>query len=176
LSVMARGSRQTHWPDAYAQMAVVLGPLLGPAVKSAILLLMVNAAVLGTTAISLSSAWAWAEVKGWDHSLQKRFSEAPGFYITYIVAVLLAAGVVLIPQAPLQLIIIGVQVLAGLVLPSAIVFLQLLLNDKELLGAEWVNKRWNNIINWTIIAMLFVLSAILAAQVIVPEVMNHLFQ
>ena len=72
------------------------------------------------------------------------------------------------PRAPLQLIILGVQVLAGIMLPSAIIFLQLLLNDKELLG-EYVNKRWNNIVNWTIIIVLFALSLILAAQVVAPN-------
>jgi len=75
---------------------------------------------------------------------------------------------VLMPGAPLQLIILGVQVLAGIMLPSAIIFLQLLLNDKELLR-EYVNKRWNNIVNWTIITVLFALSLILAAQVIAPN-------
>jgi hypothetical protein len=43
---------------------------------------MVNAAVLGTTAISLASAWAYGEVKGWEHSLHKKLWEAPGFYAT----------------------------------------------------------------------------------------------
>src|SRR6516165_9316849 len=70
--------------------------------------------------------------------------------------------------APWQLIILGVQVLAGIMLPSAIIFLQLLLNDKELLG-DYVNKRWNNIVNWTIIIVLFALSLILAAQVVAPN-------
>jgi len=158
-----------------AQMATLIGPRLGPIVKSALLLLMVNAAALGTTAISLSSAWAYAEVKGWDHSLQRKFKEAPGFYTIYILAVAAAAGVVLIPKAPLQLIIIGVQVLAGLILPSAIVFLQILLNDKELLGEQWVNKPWNNAINWVIIALLFILSAVLAVQVLLPSTSSHLF-
>jgi Mn2+/Fe2+ NRAMP family transporter len=132
---------------------------------------MVNAAVLGTSAISLASAWAYSEVMGWPHSLQKPIREAPGFYAVYVVAVGAAAGVVLIPNAPLQLIIVGVQVLAGLMLPSAIIFLQLLLNDRELLGERFVNKSWNNWINWTVIIVLFILSAVLAAQVMLP----HLF-
>ena len=63
-----------------AQMAVELGTIAGPIVRNVILLLMVNAAVLGTTAISLSSAWAYGEVRGWPHSLQKSVREAPGFY------------------------------------------------------------------------------------------------
>ena len=152
-----------------AQMANDLRPLVGEAIRIGILLLMINAAVLGTTAISLSSAWAYGEVKGWPHSLQKPVREAKGFYGTYVVCVAAAAAIVLIPRAPLQLIILGVQVLAGIVLPSAIIFLQLLLNDKELLGEKYVNKPWNNWVNWTIIIVLFILSLILAAQVVAPN-------
>ncbi len=152
-----------------AQMAGVLGPIMGPAVQYGLLLLMVNAAVLGATAITLASSWAFGEVMGWPHSLQRPIKEAPGFYGAYVGAIVAAAAIVLIPNAPLQLIILGVQVLAGLMLPSAIVFLQLLLNDRELLG-QYANKHWNNWINWTVITLLFVLSAVLAVQVLLPGV------
>jgi Mn2+/Fe2+ NRAMP family transporter len=155
-----------HFTDP-ARMAADLGTVVGPFVKHAILLLMINAAVLGATAISLSSAWAYGEVRQWPHSLQLAPREAPGFYSVYLACVAAAAAIVLIPQAPLQLIILGVQVLAGVMLPSAIIFLQLLLNDKELLG-ENANKPWNNAINWTIIVVLFALSVALAAQVAAP--------
>jgi Mn2+/Fe2+ NRAMP family transporter len=151
-----------------AQMAVALAPVCGAFVRNGLLLLMVNASILGSTAISLSSAWAYGEVKGWSHSLHKPIREAPGFYAVYVLCLLAAGGVVLIPGAPLQVIIVGVQVLAGVMLPSAVVFLQLLLNDRELLGDEFVNRPWNNVVNWTIIGLLFVLSLILAAQVIAP--------
>ena len=119
-------------------------------------------------AISLASAWAYGEVRGWPRSLEKPVREAPGFYGIYALSVLAAAGLVLIPRAPLQLIILSVQVLAGLMLPSAIVFLQLLLNDREMLGDRFVNKRWNNIVNWSIVVLLFVLSLLLAVQVAAP--------
>src|ERR1700678_1315024 len=152
-----------------AQLAMALGPLAGKFVCNGVLLLMVNAAVLGTTAISLASAWAYGEVKGWEHSLHKKLGEAPGFYATYMTCVGTAAAIVLIPHVPLQLVIISVQVFAGLILPSAIIFLQLLLNDRELLGDRWVNRPWNNYINWTIIVVLFALSLLLAAQVILPN-------
>jgi Mn2+/Fe2+ NRAMP family transporter len=152
-----------------AQMAVLLGAVFGPMVKNAVLLLMINAAVLGTTAISLSSAWAYGEVRGWAHSLQKPVREAPGFYAVYALCVMAAAAVVLIPGAPLQLIILSVQALAGLMLPSAIIFLQLLLSDRELLGERFVNRTWNNVVNWIIVALLFVLSLLLAAQVVAPR-------
>lgn len=155
-----------------AQMAEVLVPYLGTVVRNGILLLMVNAAVLGTMAISLASSWAYGEVMGWPHSLHKKISEAPRFYAFFIGAIMLAAAIVLIPKAPLQLIIVSVQVLAGLMLPSAIIFLQLLLNDRELLGADYVNKRWNNVINWTVIIILFILSVILAVQILLPGLIS----
>lgn len=154
--------------DDPAQMAVTIGRAYGPVVKYGCLFLMCNAALLGATAISLSSAWAYGEVRGWPSSLEHKVTAAPGFYGVYLASVSLAAGLVLIPGAPLQLIILGVQVLAGVMLPSAIVFLQLLLNDKELLGEQFVNKPWNNCVNWTIIIVLFALSLMLAAQVLAP--------
>ena len=151
-----------------AQMAADMAGFSGGAVRYGLLLLMINAAMLGTTAVSLSSAWAYGEVKGWPHSLHKKFWEAPGFYCAYILCICAAAGVVLIPGAPLQLIIVSVQVLAGIMLPAAIIFLQILLSDKELMG-EYVNKPWNNWLNWTIILVLFSLSLLLAAQVLLPN-------
>jgi len=154
--------------DDPAQMALALIPRIGHLGATVILLLMINAALLGATAISLSSAWACGEVMGWRISLQSKLSEAPQFYAAYAVCVAAAAGVTLIPGAPLQTIILGVQVLAGVMLPAAIVFLQLLLNDRELLGARFANRRWNNWVNWTVIAVLFALSFVLAAQVLLP--------
>jgi Mn2+/Fe2+ NRAMP family transporter len=163
----------THIPrfryDDPAKMFVAMGHLVGPFARNIMLLLMCNAAILGATAISLSSAWAYGEVKGWPSSLELPVREAKGFYGTYAACVALAAAIVLIPRAPLQLIILSVQALAGIMLPSAIIFLQLLLNDKELLTEKYVNKPWNNLINWTIIIVLFTLSLVLAAQVVAPN-------
>jgi Mn2+/Fe2+ NRAMP family transporter len=91
----------------------------------------------------------------------------------YILAVALATGLVLLPGAPLNVIILGVQVLAGIMLPSAIVFLNLLLNGKQVLngphGSQFLNKPWNNFVNWVIIIALFAMSGLLAAQVLLPQ-------
>ena len=100
--------------------------------------------------------------------MHKKVSEAKGFYGTYALCVGAAAAIVLIPRLPLQLVIVSVQVFAGLILPSAIIFLQLLLNDRALLGDRWVNKPWNNWVNWTIITILFALSLTLAAAQVLP--------
>ncbi len=155
-----------------AQMATALGPILGPVVRIGVPIMMVNAAILGATAISLSSSWAISEVRGWDHSLNRSIKDSPKFYIIYSLCVVTAAGLVLVPGAPLQVIIIGVQVLAGVILPPMLIFLQILLNDRQLLGPDFINKPWNNVVNWTIIIVLFLLSLILAAQVITPTLFS----
>lgn len=151
-----------------AQMATALVPTIGHAGRTLILVLMCNAALLGATAVSLSSAWAWGEVMGWRNTLQAKISEAPRFYALYALCVAAAAGVVLIPQAPLQVIVLAVQVLSGVVLPPVLVFLHLLVNDREMLGERFANRPWNNRVNWIVIGILFALSAVLAAQVLVP--------
>jgi Mn2+/Fe2+ NRAMP family transporter len=151
-----------------AQMAVALLPRLGRVGSGLLLLLMCNAALLGATAVSLSSAWAWGEVMGWRNTLQAKMSEAPQFYALYALCVAAAAAVVLIPEAPLQVIVLAVQVLSGVVLPPVLVFLHLLVNDREMLGERFANRRWNNWVNWAVITVLFALSVVLAAQVLVP--------
>jgi Mn2+/Fe2+ NRAMP family transporter len=154
--------------DDPAQMASALEPVIGRVGRIAVLMLMLNAAVLGATAISLSSAWAWGEVMGWKNTLQARLSEAPAFYSAYAICTAAAAALTLVPGAPLQAIILWVQVLAGIMLPAAIVLLQLLLNDREMLGARFVNRPWNNAVNWTVIVLLFGLSFVLAARALIP--------
>lgn len=154
------------------QLARDLGPFAGAVVRYGVPLLFINAAVLGTTAISLASAWAVGEVLGWPHSLQLPLRRAPLFYGVYVLCVAAAAGIVLLPGAPLDLIILTVQVVAGTVLPVALVFLQLLLNDRALLGDRWVNRPWQNVVNWSIIAVLFALSCVLSLQVLFPAALG----
>src|ERR1700730_273465 len=100
-----------------------------------------DAGLLGAICISLASSWAFGEVFGWAHSLNNKVREAPWFYAYYFFDLLLAGTVVLIPRAPLVLITLFVQVIATTLLPPALVFLILLLNDKKTMG-ERVNTRW----------------------------------
>jgi hypothetical protein len=85
------------------------------------------------------------------------------------VLVIVAAAIVLIPNAPLGLITESVQALAGLLLPSATMFLLLLWNDRDILG-PWVNAHWLNILASVIIAVLFLLSLILVVASFFPDV------
>jgi Mn2+/Fe2+ NRAMP family transporter len=79
-----------------------------------------------------------------------------------------AGAVVLIPGAPLVTITMFVQVVAVTLLPAALVFLLLLLNDQPLMG-EHVNTRSQNIANWTIVIVVALMSTLLGVQTLFPE-------
>jgi Mn2+/Fe2+ NRAMP family transporter len=130
---------------------------------------LLDAAVIGAFAVSLSSAYAIGDVLGLNHSLHRGVAQAKGFYAVYAALICGAAAIVLIPRAPLGLITEGVQVLAGVLLPSATVFLLLLCNDRDVLG-PWVNGRQTNMFTSGVIAVLITLSVVLTASVLFPAI------
>jgi len=103
------------------------------------------------------------------HSLHRKPTEAKAFYGVYCGLIALAAALVLTPGTPLGLLTNAVQTLAGVLLPSATVFLLLLCNDRAVLG-PWVNRRGLNLFTGAVIAVLVMLSIILTAAVLYPEV------
>jgi Mn2+/Fe2+ NRAMP family transporter len=132
-------------------------------------ILLFDASIIGAAAVTLSTSYAFGDVFGIRHSLHRGFREAKQFYLSYAAMVVVAAGIVLIPGAPLGLITTSVQALAGLLLPSASVFLLLLCNDPEVLG-PWVNPRWLNGVAAVIVGVLLVLSGTLMATTLFPHI------
>jgi Mn2+/Fe2+ NRAMP family transporter len=132
-------------------------------------IVLLDASIIGAAAVTLSTSYAFGDVFGLKHSLHRGFSDAKEFYFSYTGMVAAAAAIVLIPGAPLGLITTAVQALAGLLLPSASVFLLLLCNDREVLG-PWVNRRWLNIVAGFIVTTLLLLSGILMATTLFPDV------
>jgi Mn2+/Fe2+ NRAMP family transporter len=131
-------------------------------------IVLLDASIIGASAVTLSTSYAFGDVFGIKHSLHRSFRDARQFYASYTALVVVAAGIVLIPRAPLGLITTSVQALAGVLLPSASVFLLLLCNDREVLG-PWTNKRWLNILATVIIGILLTLSATLIVGTIFPS-------
>ncbi len=127
-----------------------------------------DAGLLGAICISLASSWAFGEIFGWAHSLNQKIREAPWFYASYFFTLITAGLVVLIPGAPLVLITLFVQVIAVTLLPAALVFLILLLNDKKHMG-EYCNTVWENAIGWTIVSVIVLLSSLYGISVMFPD-------
>ncbi len=128
-----------------------------------------DASIVGASAVTLSTSYAFGDVFGIRHSLHRGFKDAKPFYLSYAAMVAVAAGIVLVPGAPLGLITTAVQALAGLLLPSASVFLLLLCNDREVLG-PWCNRPWLNGLAAVIVGVLLVLSGTLMATTLFSHV------
>lgn len=141
-----------------------------PATLFAVALL--DACIIGAAAVSLSTAYAIGDVFKIRHSLHRGVGDAKGFYFVYFAIVAFAAALVLIPGSPLGLLTEAVQTLAGVLLPSATVFLLLLCNDKAVLG-PWVNSARLNIFTGAVIWVLVMLSIILTASVMFPDMSGH---
>ncbi len=126
-----------------------------------------DAGLLGAVCISLASSWAFGEVFGWAHSLNYKVKEASWFYAFYFIGLITAGIVVLIPGAPLVLITLFVQVIAVTLLPAALVFLVLLLNNEEIMG-KYKNTLLQNIITSIIVIAIIILSTLYGISALFP--------
>jgi Mn2+/Fe2+ NRAMP family transporter len=132
-------------------------------------LALLDASIIGAAAVSLSTAYAIGDVFAVRHSLHRKPTDAWGFYLVYAGLIAAAAVLVLLgSDALLGLLTNAVQTLAGVLLPSATVFLLLLCNDKAVLG-PWVNGRWLNLFTGAVIWVLVMLSIILTAATVFPD-------
>jgi len=157
-----------HFTDAFG-IARGLTRHISPVVGGIFALLLFDASIVGASAVTLATSYAFGDVFGLRHSLHRGIREAKVFYGSYAVMVAVAAAIVLIPRAPLGLITTAVQALAGILLPSATVFLVLLCNDRAVLG-PWVNKAWLNVVATFIVSVLLVLSLVLVVSTVIPSI------
>lgn len=153
--------------ESAAEAAIKLMPI-NKYIGAFVAIGLFDAGLLGAVCISLASSWAFGEVFGWAHSLNKKIKEAPWFYAYYCFDLVLAGTVVLIPGAPLVLITLFVQVIATTLLPAALVFLILLLNDKKTMG-EHTNTAYQNVVNIGIVTIIIALSTMYGISTIFPN-------
>lgn len=157
--------------ESAAQAALALMPM-NQYVGTFVAIGLFDAGLLGAICISLASSWAFGEVFGWAHSLNNNIREAPWFYAYYFFTLILAGTVVLIPGAPLVLITLFVQVVATTLLPAALVFLILLLNNEQMMG-RYKNTPVQNIINFSIVIGLIILSTGYSISLLFPKVFGQ---
>ncbi|WP_298335143.1 NRAMP family divalent metal transporter [Ferrimicrobium sp.] len=132
-------------------------------------IILLEASLIGAATVTLSTSYALGDLFGVDQSLNTPVREAKGFYASYVILVAISAGVVLIPSLPLSLVNLAVQVLAGVLLPSALLFLLLLCNDKGIMG-PWINPPWLNVLATFIVSLLLQLSLILTIVTVFPTI------
>jgi len=147
-----------------ADAAMALRPLAGDYAFLLFAAGLFNASLFAASILPISTAYAVCEGLGLESGLDKRFDEAPAFYWLYTALIVLGAGVLLLPRFPLFRVMVLSQVVNGILLPFVLVFMLLLMNDRELMG-EHVNSRWYNVVSWFTVAAMAALSiALLIAQ------------
>jgi NRAMP (natural resistance-associated macrophage protein)-like metal ion transporter len=149
----------TEIADA-AQAAKALAPLAGRYAWALFALGLANASLFAASILPLATAYTVCEGFGLEAGVDRKFGEAPEFYWLYTLIIIVSAGAILLPGAPLLKIILFSQVMNGVLLPFILVLMVLLINKRELMGAL-VNGRVYNAVAWTTTIVLIVLTIVM---------------
>ncbi len=149
-----------------------VGQHIGPQAQSLFALGLIEAGLIAAMAITASTSWAAGEALGLKtRSLNARPKEAVPFYLPGVIAAAVAALVVLIPGAPLGYLNILVQVLATVFMPAALLFLLLLVNDREVMGVH-VNSLMQNVAAVGIVGLLILMNGAFGASILFPHLIR----
>ncbi len=140
--------------------ALALAPLAGKYCSALFAFGLLNASLFAASILPLSTAFVVCEGMGWENGVNKKFSEAPQFYLLYSILIFAGAGFILLPNLPLFPIMFVTQVLNGILLPFILIFILIIINDKKIMG-EYTNKRGFNIFAWVVTGILILLSLIM---------------
>ena len=160
-----------------ADFATALKPLIGTTGATLFALGILEAGLVAAMTIATSSSYALAEtmsaagMASIRHSLNLDFANGRWFYAAAIVSTLLAAGIVLIPGAPLLAMTLTVNVIATLLMAPALLLLLLLASDREIMG-HLVNGRFANWAGGAIVVALALIGAVYGVIAAFPDLLG----
>jgi NRAMP (natural resistance-associated macrophage protein)-like metal ion transporter len=162
-TIFAHGIRIETAKDA----ALALFPLAGNYAAWLFAFGLLNASLFAASILPLSTSYLLCEGMGWDSGLNKRFREAPQFYTIYTLLIVIGAIIILMPNAPLLVIMVLAQVVNGSLLPLVLAFMLMLINNRKLMG-QYVNGKAFNAIAWGTAVILSVLTILMVATSLLP--------
>jgi Mn2+/Fe2+ NRAMP family transporter len=172
-TVIATAPLFTHHMSAAnfeaGQFAEALEPFIGRVGASLFALGMFEAGMVACITISISSAYAFGEVSHQPHSLNLPMSQGKAFYGVLFLEAVAASALVLIPGLPLVSVVLVVNVIAVLAMPPALIFLYMLVNDRELMG-DLTSPRWANVLAAIVVVLLVGAGVLYGISVIAPNV------
>lgn len=146
--------------DSAEAAARALEPLAGNFASHLFAIGLLNASFLAAFVLPLATSYGLSEAFGWESGINKTFREAPQFLGFYTAFIVIGAGVIMLPNAPLIKIMFLSQTINGILLPFVLVIMLKLVNSREIMG-EYVNSKRMNIITWTTVAILIILTLLL---------------
>jgi NRAMP (natural resistance-associated macrophage protein)-like metal ion transporter len=146
--------------DSAENAAQALQPLAGDFASHLFAVGLLNASFLAALVLPLATAYGLSEAFGWESGINKTFRDAPQFLGFYTAFIVIGAGVIMLPNAPLIRIMFLSQTINGVLLPVVLVIMLRLVNDASIMG-EYVNSRRMNVIAWFTVAVLILLTVML---------------
>jgi Mn2+/Fe2+ NRAMP family transporter len=146
--------------------AVALKPLAGVFASQLFAFGLFIASMFSAIILPLATAFYVCEAFGFEAGINKKINEAPQFYALFGFIMTVAVLIILIPGAPLIAITIWVQVINGILLPIVLYSMIRMVNNKKIMG-EHVNNKFQNVVGWSTVTILLILTAILAISPII---------
>ena len=146
--------------ETAADAAQALAPLAGEWASKLFAFGLLNASVLAAAILPLATAYAICEAFGFESGVNRSFKEAPIFHGIFTASIVIGAAVALIPNLPLLTIMVLAQDVNGILLPLILIFVMVIVNDKEIMG-KYANSRRHNVVAGLTTAALIVLSLLL---------------
>jgi NRAMP (natural resistance-associated macrophage protein)-like metal ion transporter len=153
--------------------AMALKPLAGEYASMLFSFGLLGASMLAAFILPLSTAYAVCEALGFERGVSKTYKEAPAFFSLYTALIVIGAGLVLWPDLSLYQVMITSQVVNGVLLPPILIFMVLIASNKNIMGS-YVNAPWYNMVSWSFTVVLILLTLLLLATTLMPELMDGL--
>jgi Mn2+/Fe2+ NRAMP family transporter len=146
--------------ESAKEAALGLAPLAGTWASTLFAIGLLNASLFSASILPLSTAYFICEAFGIEAGIDKSWGEAPAFYWLYTILIMVGAGFILIPDIPLIKVMFWSQVLNGVMLPFVLIFMLLLINNRDLMG-EHVNRWGQNLISWVTVGIMIILTLLM---------------
>jgi NRAMP (natural resistance-associated macrophage protein)-like metal ion transporter len=159
--------------ETAADAALALEPVAG---KHAALLFafgLFNASLFAACVLPLSTSYYICEGMGWELGIDKDFKQAPQFFWLFTTTIILSAGCIMIPDAPLVAIMYVSQVVNGAVLPVVLIFMLKLINDRRLMD-DMVNGPVFNAVAWVTVIVTITLTLLMTVDTVFPGFMSRI--
>lgn len=136
--------------ESAGDAALALAPFAGQFSTILFAVGLLGASLIAAGVVPLTTSFALANAFGWESGVNRTLEEAPIFYAIFTFLIVLGATIVLSPAISLIKLLIGLQVVNGLLLPIQLFFMMKLANNRVIMG-KYTNSKWFNAIMWVTI-------------------------
>ncbi|MFA5612532.1 MAG: divalent metal cation transporter, partial [Anaerolineaceae bacterium] len=143
--------------------ALALEPLAGNWAGLLFSIGLLGASLLAVSVLPLSTTYAISEAFGFERGLNRSIKEAPIFYGSFALIMLISLVTVLIPGLPLFRLMIISQAMNAILLPVLLILILKLANDKNIMGV-YTNKKLVNVLAYGITGLIMLVTIVLLIE------------